>query len=391
MINTISCPHCGKSIEVTEALVEHIQKQLLSEYEDKHKHDLERVKKEAELVIRKQLEEKNNLELTDLKRQLVEKETKVRKLQEEELSLREKTRKLEEKEKELDLEVARKVDAERKKAEVIITKQYQETYRLKEMEKEKVISDLRKSLEEAQRKAQQGSQQTQGEVAELDLENTLRGSYPEDGIMPVEKGIRGADVRQIVKTRIGNICGVILWESKRTKAWSDGWVGKLKEDLRSEKANIAVIVSTILPDGAKDGFGFVDGIYVCSPVLAIPIASLLRQRLIDVAREKFINQNREGNTERLYEYMTSHEFRQRIEAIVEVYQDMNSQILKERAAFEKIWKMREAQVQKLLSSTAGMWGSIRGVIGQSLPVVKGLELGEPDNDSEHISTPRLID
>jgi hypothetical protein len=385
MINTVSCPQCGASIELTQALVEQIQKQLVSEMEHKHKTDLEHVKKEAEQAVKKQLEEKNLLEMADLKKQIEEKETKVRKMQGEELQLREKTRKLEEKEKEMDLVIIRKVDEERKKVEETVLKQTQEAYRLKEMEKEKVISDLRKSLEDAQRKAQQGSQQTQGEVAELDLENSLRMSYPEDTVMSVEKGVRGADVRQIVKTKIGNTCGVILWESKRTKAWSAEWVSKLKEDVRAEKANIAIIVSTVLPEEAKNGFGFIDGVYVCTSTLSIPIASLLRQRLIDVAREKFINANREGNAERLYEYMTSHEFRLHIEAIVEVYQDMNGQIGKERAAFEKIWKTREAQVQKLLSSTAGMVGSIRGVVGQSLPTVKGLELLESEEER-----PKLI-
>jgi hypothetical protein len=385
MINTVSCPKCGTQIEVTQALVDQIQKQLVTDLEEKHKHDIEKATKNAELAIKKQFEEKNGLEMADLKKQVEEKEEKVRKMQREELQLREKARKLEDKEKEMDLEFARKMDEERKKVEEAVMKQSQETFRLKEAEKEKVISDLRKSLEDAQRKAQQGSQQTQGEVAELDLENSLKMSYPEDIISPVEKGVRGADVRQIVKTKIGNTCGVILWESKRTKAWSQEWVSKLKEDLRAEKANTAIIISTVLPEIAKNGFGFIDGVYVCSPILSIPIASLLRQRLIDVAREKFINQNREGNAERLYEYMTSYEFRQHIEAIVEVYQDMHGQIGKERAAFEKIWKTREAQVQKLLSSTAGMVGSIRGVVGQSLPAVKGLELGEGEEEQ-----PKLI-
>lgn len=378
MINTISCPHCGETIEVTDAL----QKEITSELENKHKLDLEKVKKEAEFAVKKQLEEKNALELTDLKKQLQEKQAKVEAMRDEELKLREEKRRLEEKEKEMDLVVARKIDEERKKAEETILKQFQETYRLKDLEKEKVIQDLKKSLEDAQRKAQQGSQQTQGEVQELDLEQSLKSSFIDDDVTPVEKGVKGADIRQIVRTKIGNTCGVILWESKRTKAWSHEWVVKLKEDLRAEKANIPVIVSTVLPDEVKQGFGFVDGVYVASPELAIAVATLLRHRLIEVAREKFVNQNREGTAEQIYEYVTSLEFRQRVEAMLEVYADMKQQITKERVAFEKIWNSREAQINKLYLSTSGIVGKIQGVAGQSFPTVKGLELLESGEDTD---------
>jgi hypothetical protein len=265
----------------------------------------------------------------------------------------------------------------------MVMKQTQETYRLKELEKEKIINDLKKSLEEAQRKANQGSQQTQGEVAELDLEQTLRAAFPTDTITPVEKGVRGADVRQVVRTSMGNTCGVILWESKRTKSWDHKWISKLKEDLRSEKANIPIIASSLLPEEAATGFGYIDGVYVVSHTLALPVAQVLRQKLIDVAREKFISQNKENSAEQLYTYVTSHEFRQQIEAIVEVYNDMNQQILKEKAAYEKIWKTREAQVAKLFTSTAGIIGSISGRVGQSFPQIKGLELlTEPDEGQQ---------
>jgi hypothetical protein len=384
MLTTIVCPGCGKSIEVTQALVDQISRHLASDLEEKYKKELEIERKRAEEQARKELEEKNALELADLKKQLEEKDEKVREMRKEELKLREEKRKVEEKEKELALEVVRRVDEEKKKLEETLLKELQESYRLKDLEKEKVIQDLKKSLEDAQRKAQQGSQQTQGEVAELEFESTLRSTFLTDTIMPVEKGVKGADVRHIVKTAIGNTCGVILWEVKRTKAWSAEWVMKLKDDLRAEKANIPVIVSAVLPDEAKSGFGLLDGVYVVSFSLAIPVAHLLRKKLIDIAREKFISQNREGSAEKLYEYVTSHEFRQQIEAIVEVYQDMQVQILKERASFEKIWKTREAQVQKLLSSTAGVVGALRGLIGQSLPVVKGLELIEDEEKKERL-------
>lgn len=385
MATTISCPSCGEQIEVTQALVHQVQDQITAQLEHKHKQELQKLEQEVEKNLKKKLEEQNSLELSDLKKQLEEKEAKVKELRSEELALREQKRKLEEREKDMELEVARKLDQERKKVEDIVFKQTQETYRLKEAEKEKVISDLRKALEDAQRKAQQGSQQTQGEVAELDLEESLRAAFPTDTITPVEKGVRGADVRQIVTTAIGNVCGVILWESKRTKSWSNEWITKLKADVRAEKAHIPILLSSVLPDHISSGFGYIEGVYVVNHELAIPIALLLRQKLIDIAREKFIIQNKEGSSERLYEYITSHEFRQHIEAVVEVYQEMQSQIMKEKAAYERIWKMREAQVQKLWTSTAGIVGSIQGKIGQSMPAIKGLDLlEEPETEQEQL-------
>ncbi|MBI2404587.1 DUF2130 domain-containing protein [Candidatus Gottesmanbacteria bacterium] len=369
MTNTVVCPHCGKTIEITQAIRQQIEQEIAAS-----------IKKQTEIDLRRELTEKNLLELTDLKKQLEEKDKKVAQLRGQELTLREEKRKIEEEKKELKLEVARQLDEERKKLEEAILKQAAQEHRLKDQEKEKIINDLKKSLEDAQRKASQGSQQLQGEVQELDLEESLRTTFPSDTVEPVGKGVRGADIRHIVRTSLGNICGIILWESKRTKAWSDEWVVKLKDDLRSEKANIPIIVSTVLPDEARSGFGYKHGVLVCGFPLALSIAEIIRQRLIDVAREKYIGQNREkGKADMLYEYVTGHEFRQQIEAIVEVYNDMHTQILKERAAFEKIWKTREAQVTKMFTSTAGIVGSMRGRIGQSLPQVKGLELLEEPN------------
>lgn len=372
MTNTIVCPHCGKSIEISQALRGEIERDLTSE-----------ITKQAEIKLRKELTEKISLELSDLKKQIEEKDKKVAELRGQELSLREEKRKIEEEKKELKLEVARQLDEGKKKLEEEILKQAAEDHRMRDLEKEKVINDLKKSLEDAQRKANQGSQQLQGEVQELDLEESLRVTFPSDTIEPVGKGVRGADIRHIVRTPLGNVCGIILWESKRTKAWADDWIVKLKDDLRSEKANIPIIVSTILPDEAQSGFGYKYGVLVCSFPLALSVAEMIRQRLIDVAREKYIAQNKEkGKADLLYEYVTGHEFRQQIEALVEVYNDMHAQILKERAAFEKIWKTREAQVTKMFTSTAGIVGSMRGRIGQSLPQVKGLELLEGEESSQ---------
>ena len=239
-----------------------------------------------------------------------------------------------------------------------------------------MLLDMKNKIEDLQQKVTQGSQQLQGEVQELDMEEYLRSAFPFDEISPVEKGVRGADICQTVRTNLGNVCGVILWESKHTKAWSDDWASKLKEDLRSSKANIPIIITSILPKSIISGFGLYEGVWVCEPKFVQPIAEIMRLRLIEAAREKFVSQNRVEKSETLYNYIVSHEFRQQVENIVEVYQEMQEQIIKERAAFEKIWKARETQTQRLLTGTAGIVGSMQGIVGQSLPPVKGLDLLE---------------
>lgn len=372
MDQTIPCPNCGTPIALSDALITQIQQELTKQ----HKHELETVRKQTEERLKKTLEEQSRLEREDMKKQLSEQAEKVRHMQEEELKLREERRKLLEEQKAMSLEIARKVDEERKKIEETVLRQSIEEHRLKDLEKDKKLADMEKLVEELKRKSQQGSQQLQGEVAELDFESKLREAFPTDTIEPVAKGARGADIKQTVRTIRGNMCGVILWELKRTKAWSDEWITKLKEDARNERANSMLIVSSVLPPEANGGFGMKDGVVVSNIFLALSVADLMRQKLIDLAREKFIAQNRGGKAEELYEYITSHEFRQQIEAVADVYHDMHMQIARERAAFEKIWKTREAQVQKLFTSTAGVIGSIRGKVGQSLPIVKGFELVE---------------
>ena len=366
-MNTVKCPHCGKGVEVTEAL----QSQ---------------VKEELELALRAEFEKKKDTELLDLQKQLDEQKRKNEEFREQELKLREQARKLEEDKKDFELEVQRKLDAERKNIEENAHRKATDDFRLKDMEKEKVINDLKKALDEAQRKAGQGSQQLQGEILELDLEETLRSAFPEDEINPVAKGVNGADIAQVVKTSLGTVCGVILWESKRTKNWSDEWCSKLKTDLRSSKANIPAIVSQALPEEAKDGMGVRDGVWVCNYTLVVPLAILLRKNLYDVARQKAMSVDRGSKAEALYSFVTSHEFQQQVEALVEVYKEMTEQITKERMVFERSWKSREAQVKRLFTSTAGIVGTVGGIAGNSMPQIKGLDILElMDSETQPIS------
>lgn len=359
MANTIKCPNCGEEIEISEALSQTIKSDLEKELTEKIKARLDIETKERTKILEEELKLKDQ-RLTESR--------------EAELKVRQEKIKLEDEKRSFEIEKQRQLDEERNKIRQQTLLEASDAHRLKDLEKDKIITDLKKSLEDAQLKASQGSQQLQGEVQELDLEEFLGRAFPLDEINPVGKGVRGADVSQVVKTSLGTVCGVILWESKRTKAWVDDWATKLKDDLRASKANIPVIVSTVLPKTIKTGFGFYEGVWVTEPNYTQPLAEILRKNLIDVAREKHNGKDRGTKADLIYTYLTSDAFVQQIQSIIEVHQNMQSQIQKERTAFEKLWKEREAQAERIMISTAGIYGSIQGVAGQSLPSVKGLDL-----------------
>jgi hypothetical protein len=344
MQTTIICPHCKEEVELTEALTHQIEEKVLDDSRKKFEQEIVGLKKKLEVAEHAELE------------------------------IRKQKNELDEQKRTFELEKQRQLDVEREKIRQKTAEEIMESQRLKEKEKDKVIDDLKKALEDAQRKASQGSQQLQGEVAELDLEQTLRHAFPSDTIEAVGKGVLGADIRHVVKSPGGKVCGVILWESKRTKAWSDGWITKLKEDMRNDKANIPAIISETLPEEAKSGMGLKDGVWVCGAKLFLPLAMLLRKSLIDAAYQKFVSDNRQTKAELIYSYVTSHEFSQQVESMIEVYNDMLTQVTKERVAFEKSWKLREAQVRRLLSGVSGMYGQIQDAAGPALPPIKSLEL-----------------
>jgi len=380
MSDQIICPNCKQIITITDAIADQFKKDL----EVKHQQEITKIKKEQEIKegeLKKELwikaqsqaikkiEEKNNLEMSDLKQQLEEEKRRNEEFSKQELELRKQKRELELAKKDIEIEMSRKLDLEREK----ISREISESHHLKELESQKKMDDMMKQIEDLKRKAQQGSQQAQGEVLELDLEKSLRETFSIDSISPVGKGVHGADIVQTVCSRNGVECGVILWEVKQTKNWTDGWINKLKDDLRATKANIPVIVTTVLPKEVN-GFGFYNKVWVVLPSLALQLANALRQSLINVAFERSIISGKGEKAELLFGYVTSHEFRQRVEALVEVFQDMQRQILKERVAFEKSWKQRETQLQRLFINTAGMYGEMQGLVGSTMPEIRGLEI-----------------
>jgi len=403
----ITCPNCGHEFEMSDALTgrirEHLKAELLQEV---NRREAE-VKKKSEAVrqleaqfsksrdeIEEQIETRLKERLTDVERKaarrlegryadqlkemqnaLEEKDSAIKTFREQELELRKKQRKLEEDKQSLELEVARKLDAEREKIRGETLKKISEEHRLKDLEKEKVINDLRSALEDMKRKAEQGSMETQGEVLEQDFEAQLKAFFVHDDIQPVPKGIRGADLLQRVCTPIGGECGVLLWETKNTKAWSNLWIPKLKDDMIEVRASIAILVSVALPDGIGR-FGRVDGVWVSDPLSAIPLAAALREQLIAVHRERGASIGKSEKMEALYQYLAGVEFKQKIEGIVEAFTSMQDQLNRERRAMERHWKQREKEIERVIKNTVGLYGDMQGIIGGQIPAIPALELDE---------------
>ena len=386
-MNTVLCPSCGKEVEISQALRHQIEDQVLQAAELKHKQELDSVKKESEEKALKRAKEDLALELKESETEALEAKERNKQLQEQLLNLTKEMRQLQQKDESREIEMQKKLMEERSKLQEEISKSVQEKSELAILELKKQLDDTKKALEDAQRKANQSSQQLQGEVMELNLEETLRQEFPDDDILPVGKGITGADIRFIVKTKKGTVCGEILIESKRTKAWSDEWLGKLKSDIRAEKANTGVIITAAMPKNFPNDFGYHEGIYVTGYSCFIPFLQLLRQKLVEVAYQKYVSQQSGDKADILYDYVTSHEFRQQIESLAEVYNEQLEQITKERAAFERIWKMRESQAKRILLSTTSMYGSMQGIVGGSLGQVKGLDMLGLDDGEEKNRTP----
>jgi hypothetical protein len=250
-------------------------------------------------------------------------------------------------------------------------------------EKEQTILAMKNQIEELKRKSEQGSQQLQGEVQELQIEATLRSAFPHDTVTPVPKGEFGGDAIQQVTTAAGQACGKILWESKRTKNWSDAWLQKLRDDQRLAKADAAIIVSQALPKHIES-FGQVDGVWITSPKCSIPVAMAVRHLLIEVSAARKAGEGQQSKMELMYQYLTGPRFRHRVEAIVEKFTDMQLDLDRERKAMQRIWAKRETQIRGVMEATAGMYGDMQGIAGRSLQEIQGLELdsleaiGSPD-------------
>jgi hypothetical protein len=328
--------------------------------------------KKARRVMANELGQKTK-EIGELQEVLEERDKKLAEAQKAQADLLRKQRELDDAKRELELTVEKRVQAGANATRAAARKEAEEEMKLKVMEKEQTITSMQKQIEELKRRAEQGSQQLQGDVQEVELEALLTSRFDRDTIQRVPKGEHGGDVLQRVVNLLGQECGTILWETKRTKNWSDGWLAKLRNDQRTVKAEISVIVSKALPPGV-DAFEFIEGVWVAHPRVAIPVAVALRQTLIDVASARQSSEGQQTKMEMVYDYLTSPRFRHRVQAIVEAFSSMKEDLDKEKKAITKQWAKRDQQIERVMQATVGMYGDLQGIAGKTLQEIEGLEM-----------------
>lgn len=369
--NTIRCPKCGENFEPSEAFRHQLQEEIVLAEKAKHEAELKVIKEETEKKVSEKIRSEQEEATKQLKLDSLEEKERNKRLLKQLEELTEDLRKLRRRDEERELEMKKKMADEEEKIRADARKKTLEEHELKDRESAKNLQDALKQVEELKAQMQRGSQQAQGESLELELEESLKKEFPVDVIEEVKKGQRGADILQRVVDKRGRDCGTILWESKNAQ-WSNQWVAKLKEDQRQAKAHIAVLVVTD-PPNALSTFQYTDGVWVVVRTMAMPLALALRYNLVSVNFEKLANTGKSEKMEDLYTYITSIEFKQRIEAIGEAFGSMQEEIEREKRWFQTKWARQEKQLRRVIDNTHGMYGDLQGVV-RSLPDLKTLEL-----------------
>lgn len=425
--DTVVCPNCSEPIPLTEALTHRIReeaerelkasKAALAEREREVKADLAKQKlalegaaaelQQAKAAVADQVAQQvaaqragieaaartaaakqQQVERTHLEQRLAQETAEKEQAQHEALQGLQAKQAYETKLKQVELDVQRKVEQSR--AAILEAAKIEAAGQAERKEREYVqqMESLRKQLADAQRKAAQGSQQTQGEAFEVSLADTLSAAFPMDTVADVPKGVKGADLVQTVRSPHHRECGTIVWELKVTKAWNGKWLTKLKDDQRALRAEVAVLVSAALPEGVEL-IAQIDGVWVCAPRAALGVAAMLRAGLIQVSSARVVEEGKAGKAEVLYRYLTSSAFTQRVEAVVESFSQMRVDLDKEKRALSSAWAKREQQIQRALEGATGLYGDMQGLLGSSLPAVEQLELPglELDGDGDGEADP----
>lgn len=400
-MNLTTCPNCGTKFDAGEAMQKHLEIELkknaarqekeLEQKMELFRKQLEVEKKEFEQTEKKKLwatalsaaekriEEKNAAVLTALKEDNEAKQKEILKSREKEIELLKKEQELKSQQELLKVQIQKELIEKTAQIEEATKKRKDEEFELTRKEFEKKLEDQKNLINEMKRKAEQGSMQLQGEIQELELEEILRRAFVYDNVEEIKKGIRGADAIQTVKNEFGQSCGKIVFESKRTQNWSEGWIDKLKEDQRALGAEIAVLVTQVMPKD-MERFGEREGVWICSFHEVISLVFVLRQILLKSQSEKAIQENKTDKMGLLYNYLTGIQFRQQLEAIVEGFSSMKEELEKEKRAMKRIWKEREVQIEKVIDNTIDMYGSIKGIAGNAISPIKPLELGNGDDE-----------
>lgn len=406
----VKCPHCGNKFNPEDAINHDLRLRLEEEYERKLLHQSQAIEER----VRQQANEKYQLRLKMLEEDRQAKVSRLQELEKLALTFEQRERQIREKEETLEVEMKKKMlaleqrireDVEKKafqKAELALQERerklvqererlemqmmrriHEETERvrveerLKMAELQKKLDDQNKLINEMKRKSEQGSMQLQGEVQELAIEEYLENTFPRDEIESIAKGKRGADCVHMVKDPYGNICGRILYESKRTKTFSGEWIGKIKDDMRLKQADIGVIVTEAFPEGMTR-FGEKDGIWICSFVEFKALALLLRQNLLRIGEILAAEENKGDKMQLIYSYVTGAEFRQKLEAAFESFREMQEDLIREKAALTSQWAKREKRLLKAMENLASLYGDVRGIAGGAVQEIRSLETVEPE-------------
>jgi hypothetical protein len=405
MADSIKCPQCRAEIPLSEVISHQIEEQLAAELAQKlaererelieeaanrekalkeaaaeREQELQRAfeeeREKRETQIRAQTEEKVATELADLRGQAAEHEQELRESRVRELALLQEKRKLAEEREKLELEIARRMDAERQRVAGEVRKQAAEQHGLELRQKELQIEQMQRQITELKESSEQARAGLIGEAQEREIEDVLTERFRNDKIEPIKAGVRGADVVQTVISRRGETCGKILWESKRARNWSGSWIPKLKEDQAAAGADVAVLVCSALPPDVRH-MELVDGVWVVSFACVVAMSSALREGLIGIAQARSVDANRNESLGQLYDYLTSNEFNRRMRTIVEAFVHMRDDLESEKRAMERIWTKRGKQIDAVAMNTAGMYGDLEAIVGAALPTVETLELPAP--------------
>ncbi|MDI1233311.1 MAG: DUF2130 domain-containing protein [bacterium] len=405
--NQVTCPNCKHQFSIESALTADIEKEIADKLKkefnekwvsEKRKADeqiklqkeqieterkkqveeqameLANRKKEVEEQVKLKLNKENELQIEFYKKQNEENEEKLKTLRKLEVEKMEIQQRMKDLENQHELDTKKLLLEKENELKERIGKEADQKNEMRLKEFQKKIDDQNKLIEEMKRKSEQGSMQMQGEVQELALEEMLKQIFPFDDISEVGKGVKGADLIQTVKNGLGQPCGTIIWESKRTKDFQPLWIEKFKADFRQSGGDVGVIVTQAMPKD-MEGFGIKEGVYICQFHEARSLALILRQTLIKISEANASQENKGEKMTMLYHYLTGNEFKHQIEAISEGFMSLKTEITREKIAMERLWKEREKQIEKVLINTVGMYGSIKGIAGNAIAEIKGLEIG----------------
>jgi hypothetical protein len=397
----IHCPECEAEIKLTESLAAPLLKSREAEFKrqeaelrereavlrrerDSLERDViertaaerkkvaEEEKQKARLALGIELETKQR-ELKELNEILRSRDEKLAEAQRAQAEVVRRERQIAEEKRQMELTIEKRVSASLNEMRMKARQEVEDELKLKVSEKDQVIQSMQRQIEELRRKAEQGSQQLQGEVLELELESLLGRTFGCDTVTRVPKGEFGGDVLHRVMNGTGVLCGTILWESKRTKTFSESWLAKLRRDQRAAKADVAVIVSQALPKNVKH-LDLIDGVYVVSPQCVLPVAAMMRKELVDLASVRRSSEGRETKAAVVYQYCTGPRFRQHMQAIVEAFASMQDDLNAEKRATQKQWAKREVQIERVIASTAALYGDLQGIVGRMLIDVSAFDV-----------------